>query len=477
MPPTPRRRPPHRRRLRLLAGRLRRRHLHLRLRPVLRVDRQPQAAATRRRHQPDGEQGRLLAGGVRRRRLRLRRCRLLRVDTRRRAVARRVGPARTASTRPSSAWCPRRTVAATSWWPPTAASSPSATPGSRARARASAAAREPRCAVVPDATGNGYWLITQTGNVYAFGDAPFYGAPGQPGLPGHLGRAHRRRARVLGPARRRRRVRLRGRGGTRRPGGLGRGLRPGLGHLRRRRRRGILGRLGRGCGVLLRRRARTTDPWLGTTSTAPSSPPPASDGRADAGDARREAPVDGLRTCRTPSGAGGGAKEAMQPCSATTPGASGWRCVGRLVAGTVAAGPWSSSLWSAGPSCGGRRSAGRGRRRAAPASDAMPGTVVVVVVVVGGTTVVVVVVGGTVVVVGGRGAVVVVWCSTHDALPAAGRRCADGHRRTGAGVLEGGHVLDELRQVLVLRRLVRRQRQPRPGQRPSLRRRAVARSP
>ena len=38
-------------------------------------------------------------------------------------------------------------------------------------------------AVVPDASGNGYWLVTQTGNVYAFGDAPFYGAPGNQGSP------------------------------------------------------------------------------------------------------------------------------------------------------------------------------------------------------------------------------------------------------------------------------------------------------
>ena len=38
-------------------------------------------------------------------------------------------------------------------------------------------------AIVPDATGNGYWLITRTGNVYAFGDAHYYGAPGNQGTP------------------------------------------------------------------------------------------------------------------------------------------------------------------------------------------------------------------------------------------------------------------------------------------------------
>ena len=34
-------------------------------------------------------------------------------------------------------------------------------------------------AVMPDASGNGYWLVTATGHVYAFGDAvTTYGAPG-----------------------------------------------------------------------------------------------------------------------------------------------------------------------------------------------------------------------------------------------------------------------------------------------------------
>ncbi len=33
-------------------------------------------------------------------------------------------------------------------------------------------------AVMPDTSGNGYWLITNTGRLYAFGDAPNYGAPG-----------------------------------------------------------------------------------------------------------------------------------------------------------------------------------------------------------------------------------------------------------------------------------------------------------
>jgi hypothetical protein len=31
---------------------------------------------------------------------------------------------------------------------------------------------------MPDATGNGYWVVTAGGNVYPFGDAASYGEPG-----------------------------------------------------------------------------------------------------------------------------------------------------------------------------------------------------------------------------------------------------------------------------------------------------------
>jgi hypothetical protein len=37
--------------------------------------------------------------------------------------------------------------------------------------------------VIPDASGQGYWLVTSTGNVYAFGDAPYLGAPGPESTP------------------------------------------------------------------------------------------------------------------------------------------------------------------------------------------------------------------------------------------------------------------------------------------------------
>jgi hypothetical protein len=36
---------------------------------------------------------------------------------------------------------------------------------------------------MPDASGNGYWLVTSSGAVYAFGDAPYYGAPGPQDAP------------------------------------------------------------------------------------------------------------------------------------------------------------------------------------------------------------------------------------------------------------------------------------------------------
>jgi hypothetical protein len=38
-------------------------------------------------------------------------------------------------------------------------------------------------AVMPDASGNGYWLVTQSGLVYAFGDAANYGGPGPQSVP------------------------------------------------------------------------------------------------------------------------------------------------------------------------------------------------------------------------------------------------------------------------------------------------------
>ena len=56
----------------LLAGRLRRRHLRLRQRPLLRLQGRPAAGQADRGHDPDPVRSRLLAGGQRRRHLRLR---------------------------------------------------------------------------------------------------------------------------------------------------------------------------------------------------------------------------------------------------------------------------------------------------------------------------------------------------------------------------------------------------------------------
>jgi hypothetical protein len=38
-------------------------------------------------------------------------------------------------------------------------------------------------AVMPDRTGNGYWLVTSLGDVYSFGDAAYYGGPTPSSVP------------------------------------------------------------------------------------------------------------------------------------------------------------------------------------------------------------------------------------------------------------------------------------------------------
>ena len=84
------------------------------------------AQPAHRGHGAHSRRRRLLAGGLRRRDLRLRRRRLPRLDR----AARR-------STGPSWGWPPHPTAAATGWWPPTAGSSPTATPASTGRPAAS----------------------------------------------------------------------------------------------------------------------------------------------------------------------------------------------------------------------------------------------------------------------------------------------------------------------------------------------------
>ncbi len=106
----------------LLAGGLRRRHLRLRGRPLLRLDRGADPQPAHRGHGRHPGRAGLLAGGLRRWHLRLRGRRLRRLD---RCVDPQ--PAHRGHGRPP------RTGGATGWWPRTGGSSPSGTPASTAR--------------------------------------------------------------------------------------------------------------------------------------------------------------------------------------------------------------------------------------------------------------------------------------------------------------------------------------------------------
>ena len=221
---------------------LRRRHLHLRPRrassaPPAGMHAQP----ADRRHGRHARRPGLLAGGLRRRHLHLRRRR-----------ASTAPPAASTSTSPSSAWPPPPTATATGWWPPTAASSPSATPPSTAPPAPSASTSPssawpppptaaatgwspPTAASSPSATprfygstgaihlnqpivgmaatpdGGGYWLVASDGGIFTFGDAALLRLhrrhPPQPAHRRH-GR-HPRRARLLAGRLRRRHLHLR----------------------------------------------------------------------------------------------------------------------------------------------------------------------------------------------------------------------------------------------------------------------------
>ena len=86
-------------------------------------------------------------------------------------------PAASTSTSPSWAWPPPRTARATGWWPPTAASSPSVTPASTARP-GGIHLNQPIVGMAAAPDGRGYWLVAADGGIFAFGDAGFYGSTG-----------------------------------------------------------------------------------------------------------------------------------------------------------------------------------------------------------------------------------------------------------------------------------------------------------
>ena len=71
---------------------------------------------------------------------------------------------------------PGRSVA-TGWWPPTAGSSPSATPrfyGSTGGIHLN----QPIVGMAATPNGGGYWLVASDGGIFAFGDAAFHGSTG-----------------------------------------------------------------------------------------------------------------------------------------------------------------------------------------------------------------------------------------------------------------------------------------------------------
>ena len=113
----------HARRQGLLAGGLRRRHLHLRRRQLLRLDRGHAPQQAHRGHGGHARRQGLLAGGLRRRDLHLRRRQLLRLDRGQHLNKPIVGMAAT-----------------------------------------------------PD--GKGYWLVASDGGIFSYGDAAFYGSTG-----------------------------------------------------------------------------------------------------------------------------------------------------------------------------------------------------------------------------------------------------------------------------------------------------------
>ena len=193
----------------------------------------------------------------------------------------------TASMPRSSAWCRPSAATATSWSRPTAASLPSATPNSRGPAPGSAAVLRYRRLGHARQHGNGLLARHQHSGASTPSatrpstahrtpsSVPVVNAVATPDWHGLLvalrercgGRLWRRH--VLG-----------------RPARLRQPVQPGNGHLPDCRRQGLLGRLGTGRRLRLRRRALPGERWPPPASTAPSSPPSASEGYAPSASSR-----------------------------------------------------------------------------------------------------------------------------------------------------------------------------------------------
>ena len=71
----------------------------------------------------------------------------------------------------------RPTAAGTGWWPPTAASSATATRRSPAPPAPSRSTR-PIVGMAATSDGGGYWLVARDGGVFTYGDAPYFGSLG-----------------------------------------------------------------------------------------------------------------------------------------------------------------------------------------------------------------------------------------------------------------------------------------------------------
>ena len=152
----------------LLAGGVRRRHLQLRGRRLLRIDGGPAAEQADRRHGGDPRRRRLLARGVRRRHLQLRRRRLLRIDGRQAAeqADRRHG----GDPRRAGYWLVASDGGIFSFGDAAFHGSMGGQP-----------LNKPIVGMASTPDGLGYWLVASDGGIFNFGDAGFFGSAG--GLP------------------------------------------------------------------------------------------------------------------------------------------------------------------------------------------------------------------------------------------------------------------------------------------------------